>query len=1048
MVVLTTTTDKKYAGDGATATFSTVFTFAQNSEVKVSLSNDTTGVSVEWTEGTQYVLTGAGTGNAGSVAVETSPTDYTPATGETLVIEIDPAFTQPTPLPRGGTVSPKAVLEPMHDNRVRQILTLKKDTDRSIKAPVVDTTPNLNMPIANLRANKALAFDANGDVAVSTLDIDDIESGSVEAAASAAAALVSENNAASSASSASATLSDFETKYLGAKAADPTLDNAGGALIDGALYFDTTLDVMKVYSLGTTSWASYADSVVSFTNKTISDTSNFIHADAVHLKSRNVSGGPFVRGQVIYEGAYNLGQEAIEILLADADAPATMPAMGIVDEGILDNANGDIIKVGVISGDATDPLDTTGGGEAWAVKDDLYVSTTPGALTNVRPAGSTELVQAIASVLRVHATLGVIMVDGAGRVNDVPNSATYYRYSVRTHGAKGVGIGTDDTAAIQAAIDACSAAGGGVVYFPQTSSFYHYTSDIIVKPNVTLKGSGTYLKPNMGTSSNTASIIMQNQARLHGISTHSTTALFTGNMVQIGDGVVSTNQFNSPHFFDVSVSNNTNSGIASLGTGFALDPQHSPSVLPVTWIRAHDISFFGFAKGISMEPDADNWVNSNTFTGLKFWNCETSIFMDDSSGGDVTGNYFQGMSQSKAAHTTSALDVAGSFNTFEVLVWDWDDAFTVPWVHIAAVSLGNSFPRYAGPENIKDEGEGTIFGASVNSRMAVGTNSIIPMSFRIAGLNYEDNDLIGADSKFSVTISTAPDSNASAMFSKSGKVATTWNALSSTPVTIDIDLSGHADWSTTGSQLRGLGIVGDALPEEVILSAQLQSGGWVVLETLNFAVNHAVYLDAGYINGGPYNKLRITLTNPTAPAVVRIDQVFARFENSSQGASLPSIGGTVYGDVALEGLTTSTTQPAFLVQNSATDANVTGDGAIALVDFDTEIFDQDSNFSADIFTAPVAGRYAFEMQVRIDGATNTTLEQLYFNTSNRTYEIRKQDRTVGGGGTIILHLSVLADMDANDTAKVQVELTGIGADTADIFGGGSPLTFFSGHLVA
>jgi hypothetical protein len=47
---------------------------------------------------------------------------------------------------------------------------------------------------------------------------------------------------------------NFDDRYLGAKATDPTLDNDGDALIDGALYFDTANNVMKVYDLGTTTW--------------------------------------------------------------------------------------------------------------------------------------------------------------------------------------------------------------------------------------------------------------------------------------------------------------------------------------------------------------------------------------------------------------------------------------------------------------------------------------------------------------------------------------------------------------------------------------------------------------------------------------------------------------------------------------------------------------------------------------------------------------------------------------------------------------------------
>ena len=41
---------------------------------------------------------------------------------------------------------------------------------------------------------------------------------------------------------------------LGSKASDPSVDNDGDALADGALYFNTTDNVMKVYDLGNTQW--------------------------------------------------------------------------------------------------------------------------------------------------------------------------------------------------------------------------------------------------------------------------------------------------------------------------------------------------------------------------------------------------------------------------------------------------------------------------------------------------------------------------------------------------------------------------------------------------------------------------------------------------------------------------------------------------------------------------------------------------------------------------------------------------------------------------
>ena len=47
---------------------------------------------------------------------------------------------------------------------------------------------------------------------------------------------------------------NFDDRYLGVKTSDPSTDNDGNALLDGALFFDTTLNVLKVYDQGNTSW--------------------------------------------------------------------------------------------------------------------------------------------------------------------------------------------------------------------------------------------------------------------------------------------------------------------------------------------------------------------------------------------------------------------------------------------------------------------------------------------------------------------------------------------------------------------------------------------------------------------------------------------------------------------------------------------------------------------------------------------------------------------------------------------------------------------------
>lgn len=71
-----------------------------------------------------------------------------------------------------------------------------------------------------------------------------------------------------------AALDSFDDRYLGQKASDPTLDNDGNALAVGALYFNTTTGVMKVYD-GTAWLAAYASlSGALLTTNNLSDLTN------------------------------------------------------------------------------------------------------------------------------------------------------------------------------------------------------------------------------------------------------------------------------------------------------------------------------------------------------------------------------------------------------------------------------------------------------------------------------------------------------------------------------------------------------------------------------------------------------------------------------------------------------------------------------------------------------------------------------------------------------------------------------------------------------
>lgn len=104
-----------------------------------------------------------------------------------------------------------------------------------------------------------------------------------ESATSAAAALVSEGNAATSAAEAVDTLEEFEDIYLGEKASDPTVDNQGQALQVGALYFNTTTDILRIYN--GTAWQNSADIVTSVSWSQITDAPDYNGQATKYLKS-------------------------------------------------------------------------------------------------------------------------------------------------------------------------------------------------------------------------------------------------------------------------------------------------------------------------------------------------------------------------------------------------------------------------------------------------------------------------------------------------------------------------------------------------------------------------------------------------------------------------------------------------------------------------------------------------------------------------------------------------------------------------------------------
>jgi hypothetical protein len=146
---------------------------------------------------------------------------------------------------------------------------------------------------------------------------------------------------------------------------------------------------------------------------------------------------------------------------------------------------------------------------------------------------------------------------------------------------------------------------------------------------------------------------------------------------------------------------------------------------------------------------------------------------------------------------------------------------------------------------------------------------------------------------------------------------------------------------------------------------------------------------------------------------------------------------------------TNASQPAFFAYNSVTDTNQTGAGTVATVDFDTEVFDQGGDFATDTFTAPVTGRYFLASMILTTSITSImTSAQIRITTSNREFSLAYNAATArSSGNNTGFEMATLADMDAADTAVVNLLIQNGSGDTAGIYGAAGPQTCFSGNLV-
>ena len=192
----------------------------------------------------------------------------------------------------------------------------------------------------------------------------------------------------------------------------------GGLNVDsGTLYVDATNnrvginDTTPSYALDVTGDGHFT------TDLTVDGTlyANHIHgeiAGPVYIHVKNTSGSTILNGTPVYITGTVGSTQVAEIAPADASNAAKMPAIGLTDGDMIDNATGHVVILGALDGQ-----DTSG---TWQLGDHVYVAS-GGGRTRTKPSGTSDIIQCVGHVGRLNANTGEIIVN-AGSIATTPNT--------------------------------------------------------------------------------------------------------------------------------------------------------------------------------------------------------------------------------------------------------------------------------------------------------------------------------------------------------------------------------------------------------------------------------------------------------------------------------------------------------------------------------------------------------------------------------------------------------------------------------------------------
>jgi len=175
------------------------------------------------------------------------------------------------------------------------------------------------------------------------------------------------------------------------------------------------------------------------------------------------------------------------------------------------------------------------------------------------------------------------------------------------------------------------------------------------------------------------------------------------------------------------------------------------------------------------------------------------------------------------------------------------------------------------------------------------------------------------------------------------------------------------------------------------------------------------------IHRGGGSSVRIDDTTNSVTGELQVYSAGLNLATVTDHSLLLSTNNTTAMNITGDGEITKPLQPSFSVNPASAQNNIAANTSNVEVVFGTENYDVGANFASNTFTAPVTGKYLLTTNIytlNLDSAA--TYYVTLISTSNRTY-LNLFDPDFGQDAVYWTHVvSAVADMDANDTAKVLI----------------------------